>query len=82
MTGDNVQIIRLPAAEIDKLIPKPPCPLCKSDNVQGYDGLEWEGGLLAWEPLNCEDCGATFDMLWSRHGIDQDSIKRPPDTTV
>jgi hypothetical protein len=68
-------VTKLPAAEIEKLLPKPPCPLCKSTNVQGYDGLEWEGDLIAWEPLNCEDCGGTFDCLWQRRGVDADSVK-------
>ena len=48
---------------------KPICPTCSSENTNGYEGIIY-GDEISLEPMECDDCGATFDCLWSRAGIE------------
>jgi hypothetical protein len=49
--------------------PKPVCPICGSDNTNGYDGIEYDYEV-SFEPMECDDCGTKFDCLWTRAGIE------------
>ena len=50
-------------------VTKPVCPTCGSENANGYEGIEY-GDEVSFEPMECDDCGTTFDCLWIRAGID------------
>ena len=39
--------------------PKPNGAVCKSPNTNGYEGVEY-GDLKCFEPMACDDCGATW----------------------
>ena len=56
------------------LKPKPNCPVCKSQNTNGYEGVEY-GDLECFEPMACDDCGATWHQLWVRGGIEEIKTK-------
>jgi transposase-like protein len=58
------------------LKPKPNCPVCGSPNANGYHGVAYDD-LMCIEPMECDDCGATWNQLWVRGGIDDIEAKNP-----
>jgi uncharacterized Zn finger protein len=39
------------------------CPACGGDNVMAVGVIE-ACGRIAWQPVECEDCGATWNDCW------------------
>ena len=58
---------------------KPNCPVCGSENAYGYDGVEY-GDLECFEPMECNDCGATWNQIWVRGLIEDIKAKEPGPT--
>jgi hypothetical protein len=57
--------------------PKSNCPVCESPNTNGYLGVEY-GDPESFEPMECDDCGATWHQLWVRGGTEaQQFLTRP-----
>jgi hypothetical protein len=54
---------------------KPVCPTCGSKNANGYWGMQYDDEV-PFEPMECDDCGTTFNCLWVRAGIDDVKSKR------
>jgi transposase-like protein len=49
--------------------PNPACPTCGSEHTNSYDGIEYDD-LIAFQSMECDDCGTKFDCLWTRAGIE------------
>jgi len=60
--------------EMNMLKPKPNCPVCESPNTNGYVGIEYSD-LECFEPMECDDCSATWHQLWVRDRIEEIKTK-------
>lgn len=49
--------------------PKPNCPVCGSENTNGYWGVQYQDPE-SFEAMECDDCGAKWDQMWVRGRID------------
>jgi hypothetical protein len=54
--------------------PKSNCPVSGSPNANGYHGVAY-GDLECFEPMACDDCGATWVQIWVRGRIDNIKTK-------